>query len=62
MNPLSNNQTTQKKPSTAWSKVKTLLSTKTPCMENEIDYYHQYIFPDKASRLLKKKGQKTDID
>jgi len=61
MNQLTNNQPTSKGSATAWSKIKTLLSAKTPCMENEIDYYHQYIFPDKASRLLKKKELKTDI-
>lgn len=53
MNQLTNNQTTSKKPSTAWSKIKTLLSAKAPKMENEIDYYHQYIFPHKANKLLK---------
>ena len=61
MNQLTNNQTTSKERSSAWSKIKTLLSAKTPCMENEIDYYHQYIFPDKANRLLKQKQQKTNI-
>lgn len=61
MNPLKNNQTTSKERPSAWSKIKTLLSAKTPCMENEIDYYHQYIFPDKANRLLKQKQQKTKI-
>lgn len=61
MNQLTNNQTPQKKSSNAWSKIKTLLSTKTPCMDNEIDYYHQYIFPDKANRILKQKSNNKKI-
>lgn len=53
MNKLTNNQTPQKGLASAWHKVKTLLSSATPSMENEIDYYHQYIFPHKAKKLLK---------
>lgn len=28
-----------------------------PMMDNEIDYYHQYIFPHKANKLLKNNDQ-----
>ncbi len=53
MNKLTNNQPAPKGLASAWDKIKTLLSAKTISTKNEIDYYHQYVFPYKANKLLK---------
>lgn len=61
MNNLDKNPNSTNKSSSIGAKLKSLFSSKTTKMENEIDYYHQYIFPHKANKLLKEKQNPKNI-